>query len=193
MFRYIVANRESLSQEELARYRGFYCGVCDILREKYGINGRMVLTYDMAFLAMLLSSLYEVETSERHGVCMVHPKKEQLYLKSEIVSYAADMNIALAYYKCLDDVQDDASALARAQAKLLQKHMDAIEKTWSVQCRVMREKLEELSALEKDEKAGADACARAFGAITESIFRYREDMWAQDLGEMGMALANSSI
>lgn len=188
MFGYIVANRESLSQEELARYRGFYCGVCDTLKRQYGLNGRMVLTYDMAFLALLLSSLYEPETRERRGVCVAHPKKEQLYLTNEFVSYAADMNIALAYYKCLDDVRDDASLAAKTESKLLLRHMPQIEARHRAQCDCIREKLKELSELEKSASSGADACAAAFGAITERIFRYREDAWAEDMGAAGMAL-----
>ena len=57
MFGYVVANKTGLSEQQLARYRAFYCGLCRALRTRCGQLGRMTLTYDMALLVMLLSSL----------------------------------------------------------------------------------------------------------------------------------------
>ena len=61
MFGYVIANRSSLSDEELARYKGCYCGLCRALRLRHGSASRLTLTYDMTFLVELLSSLYEPE------------------------------------------------------------------------------------------------------------------------------------
>ena len=61
MFGYIGINRQELKVRELERYRAFYCGLCDTLRTRYGLGGQMTLTYDMTFLIILLSSLYELE------------------------------------------------------------------------------------------------------------------------------------
>ena len=65
MFGYVFAHRDSMTEEQLYRYRACYCGLCRSLRVRHGILGEMTLTYDMAFLVMLLNSLYEPE--EQHG------------------------------------------------------------------------------------------------------------------------------
>ena len=69
----------------------------------------MTLSFDMAFLAMLLSSLYEPETAEAEGRCAVHPKEKHLFFSDEWIDYAADMDVALFYFKCLDSWQDEKS------------------------------------------------------------------------------------
>ena len=59
MFGYIVANKEELSEDEFIRYRACYCGLCRELGKRYGQVDRITLTYDMLFLILLFSSLYE--------------------------------------------------------------------------------------------------------------------------------------
>ena len=59
MFGYITANMTTLDKEQQTRYRAYYCGLCRVLREQYGQVGRMTLSNDMTFLAIVLSSLYE--------------------------------------------------------------------------------------------------------------------------------------
>ena len=61
MFGFVVANQEALEPDRLRRYRAFYCGLCRALGSRYGLAARCALTYDMTFLVMLLSSLYEPE------------------------------------------------------------------------------------------------------------------------------------
>ena len=75
MFGYVLANEAHLSKEEHSRLRGFYCGLCRTLKSRYGFSGQLTLSFDMAFLAILLSSLYEPETGERTVRCAVHPKQ----------------------------------------------------------------------------------------------------------------------
>ena len=103
MFGYVVANKAGLSEQQLARYRAFYCGLCRALRTRFGQLGRMTLTYDMTFLVMLLSSLYEPETHTGANRCVPHPKTPQHWLQNEFTEYAADLNLALAYHNLLDD------------------------------------------------------------------------------------------
>ena len=56
MFGYLVAADGVLEPEELQRYRAVYCGLCRALNDKYGLAGRMALSYDMTFLILLLFS-----------------------------------------------------------------------------------------------------------------------------------------
>ena len=61
MFGHVQANLADLSEEEKKRYRAAYCGLCHTLGKRYGFWTRMALTYDLTFLSLLLSSLYEPE------------------------------------------------------------------------------------------------------------------------------------
>lgn len=40
---------------------------------------------------------------------MVHPVRKQPVRKNKVTEYAADMNVFLAYYKCVDDWKDEKS------------------------------------------------------------------------------------
>ena len=50
MYGYVIVNKPELKFKEYDRYRSYYCGLCDILREQYGIRGQVSLSYDMTFL-----------------------------------------------------------------------------------------------------------------------------------------------
>ena len=66
MFGYVSANWKELNDAQKKRYQAAYCGVCRRIREQSGNVSRLGLSYDMAFLGLLLSSLYEPEEEYRH-------------------------------------------------------------------------------------------------------------------------------
>ena len=75
MFGYVVINKKELKFREYDEYRGFYCGLCKSLSERYGISGQITLNYDMTFLAMLLTALYEEDIKAVNERCIIHPFK----------------------------------------------------------------------------------------------------------------------
>ena len=90
MFGYVTICEPELKVKDLKKYRGYYCGLCRVLKEEYGFMGQMTLTYDMTFAIILLSSLYEDTADMEMHRCKVHPVKKQLMLRNEITSYATD-------------------------------------------------------------------------------------------------------
>ena len=100
MFGYVTASKPELKMKDFYKYKAYYCGLCKVLREKYGFLGQLTLTYDMTFLVILLHSLYESDMSLEEHRCVVHPAKKQKMLYNEITEYAADMNIVLTYFIC---------------------------------------------------------------------------------------------
>lgn len=188
MFGFVTANTRELTKEETSRFCAVYCGICRGIRSSSGQAGRLSLSYDMTFLALLLMSLYEPEEGGGSNACMLHPIQKRPWIENEYVAYAADMNIALAYYNCMDDWSDDHSITARAMAKHLEKSMPQIESRWPRQCGAIRSCIETLSALEKENCPNADESANCFGALMAELLVYREDLWTPTLREMGMHL-----
>ena len=148
MFGYVMANLPELNQEQKRRYSAVYCGVCRGIRTDASNAARLGLSYDMAFLALLLMSLYEPEETAGKPACLLHPLRS--YIDNEYVRYAADMNVALAYYNCLDDVADEGKPLAKMMSGLLGKALPEIENRYSRQCGAIRECIARLSALEQE-------------------------------------------
>ena len=103
MFGYIMTSTENLPEERQGRFREFYCGLCRTLRRRHGLPGGLTLSYDMTFLAVLLNALYEPGEHRGEARCPVHPMKKRGYIDTPVMDYCADLNVALAYHKCLDN------------------------------------------------------------------------------------------
>ena len=142
----------------------------------------------MAFVSLLLMSLYEPEESVHKNACLMHPLRRRTWVENEFTRYAADMNVALAYYNFLDDWHDDKKSSARLMAGLLEKKCPSIEERYPRQCTAIRECIETLSALEKAGCSNPDEPAACFGKLLGELFVYREDLWAPILRQMGDAL-----
>ena len=110
------------------------------------------------------------------------------HLLTYYVRYAADMNVALAYYKALDDVQDDGSKTARLASSVLEKSLPEIEAQYPRQCKAMADCIAELSRLEKENCQNPDLPATCFGQLMGQLLVYEEDMWAPTLRQMGISL-----
>lgn len=188
MFGYVTASMRELTKEQQRRYGAVYCGICRRIREQSGQLARLGLSYDMAFLAILLMSLYEPEESCGKNSCLIHPITRRDWIDNEFVRYAADLNVALAYYNCLDDWQDDGRRSAKWLAEAYEKHLPEVENRWPRQCRAIQNGIEALSALEKENCPNPDEPAGAFGELMGELFVVREDLWAPTLRKMGNAL-----
>ena len=188
MFGYVSASVDELSQEQRKRYGAVYCGICRGIRESASQVARLTLRYDMAFLALLLMSLYEPEETGGGNACILHPVKHRPWIDNEYIRYAADMNVALAYYNCLDDWNDDRRLSAQAMARVLEKDNGEIEKKYPRQCAAIADCITRLSGLEKSDCANPDEPANCFGALMAELLVYREDLWAPFLRQMGHAL-----
>ena len=188
MFGYVMASAGEFSKEEKLRYQSAYCGICRQIRQRAGNAARLTLSYDMAFLALLLMSLYEPEETSGSRACALHPVNPRPWTDKAFVRYGADMNVILAYYKALDDGADENSIPAKLLAKALREDARRIAEEYPRQSAAIRDCLEQLSRLEKENCPNPDEPAGCFGALMAELLVYREDMWAPALRQMGMAL-----
>ena len=188
MFGYVTGNWGELTKEQQDRYRSVYCGICRDIRLQSSKISRMGLSYDMAFLALLLMSLYEPEEETGGSACLLHPVKHRPWVDNEYIRYSADMNVALAYYNFLDDWQDDGKLSARVMVQAMGKDYPPIAQRYPRQCQAIEQCLKRLSALEKENCPNPDRPASVFGDLMAELMVYREDMWAPTLRELGSAL-----
>ncbi len=188
MFGFVMADMKELSRQQRQRYNGIYCGICRRIRAQSSNAARMALNYDMAFLALLHSSLYEPEEESGSRACRLHPIRPRPWVENPYVSYAADMNVALAYYKAMDDYNDENKRKYKKAMDILGISMDTICEKYPRQCRAIEHDISELARLEKTECANPDLPANCFGHLMAEIFVCQEDHWSQTLREMGMAL-----
>lgn len=188
MFGYVAADPGHMDTAQFVRYRGCYCGLCRALKERCGGACRLCLTYDITFLILLLSSLYEPEERSGCARCIAHPIRAHDWWQNELTRYGAYMNAALAYYNCLDDWQDDRNLIRLLQSALLRPAAKKAAARYPRQCEAMTRQLRTLSALER-ENAGVDALADAFGALMAELFVYEaDDHWSPALRRFGAAL-----
>lgn len=188
MFGYVVANVDKLTPEEKKQYRACYCGLCKALGNRHGTISRITLTYDMTFLVLFLSALYKTDTTIETGRCIIHPLKTHSYWQNEITDYAADMNVALAYYNFLDDWTDDRKMLSLYEAKLFEQEVKLIAAKYPKKCVAISECLNELSNIEKSGELNPDIPANCFGKLMSEIFVLREDEYAENLRTFGRSL-----
>ena len=109
MFGYIVINQSEMKFKEYDVYRSYYCGLCQSLKERYGVLGQLSLNYDMTFILMLLTGLYEPEEQEAQCRCVAHPLEKHPTRRNLFTDYVADMTVLFSCYKAEDDWEDEHS------------------------------------------------------------------------------------
>ena len=186
MFGYVMANVKELEKVQRKRYASVYCGICRGIRSQCSQSCRLALSYDMAFLSLLLMSLYEPEETGGKHACLLHPGRG--WTDNQYIRYGADMNVALSYYNFLDDWQDDEKLSAKMLAKGLEKQIPAIVERYPRQCQAMENCIWRLSRLEAENCANPDEPAACFGQLMAELFVFQEDLWAPILRQMGDAL-----
>jgi hypothetical protein len=188
MFGYVNIYKPELKMKDYYKYKAYYCGLCKILKDKYGRFGQMTLSYDMTFLILLLTSLYESNTEKLQNRCMVHPVKKHDLLVNEITEYVADMNIALTYHHLRDDWQDEKSLAGLTGAEVLKRKYKQINKKYPRQCKVIEESLLKLQDSEAKKETDIDNVSRCFGELMAELFVYRQDRWEESLRKIGFYL-----
>ncbi|MFA9462860.1 MAG: DUF5685 family protein [Velocimicrobium sp.] len=188
MFGYVMVNKPELKIKDFETYQSFYCGLCKTLKTSYGRRGQVTLTYDMTFLILFLTALYEPETKIKKVSCLLHPLNKHTIRVNEISEYAADMNILVTYYKLLDDWKDDKSLKSLLASFLYRKKSNAIGETYKRQSTAIKSALQELFECEKRKETNIDVVCRCFGKLTEELFIYKEDEWEETLRKIGFFL-----
>ena len=188
MFGYITINKPELKFKEYDIYHSYYCGLCQSLKKNYGQLSRLSLNYDMTFIVMLLSGLYEVDNSYETHRCVVHPVHKQNMIMNRFSDYGAKMTIVLTYFKCKDDWNDDHKYVQRGYMKLLQKAFFNIKKEFPEKIEAIEKHLNQIEDYEKNGFDYLESIANEFGHVMGEICTYHKDEWYDELYEFGYYL-----
>ena len=189
MFGYIAPRLDQLTEAQRTRYQACYCGLCREMGHRSGHSGRLTLSHDMTFLAMLLNSLYEPGEENRTLRCPVHPLRSRSMVLSSMTSYAADMNLLLMFYKCEDHVRDDRSLVGRAGKKALNPALLRIGEAWPDQAKGVSGALNRLWQEEQSTSPDPDLLCNLSGEMLSAVFAPRlQDIWADPLRKLGAGL-----
>lgn len=218
MFGFVVADAGALSEEEKERYRAVYCGLCFALRDRYGQLSRACLTYDLTFFVLLCNSLHEPAVTQGASHCVMHPAPAppRPWARSAWTDYAADLSVALAYHKVLDDIADDGDLKARAAERLLAGAYERARTRIPEQCAEIERAMAAIRTIEEagrsneDALSGGagtacdspfsadatdavlafdpDAAAHEFGRMLGRLFAHNQGFWAKTMEELGRGL-----
>lgn len=172
MLGYVRPDKAELKVREYEVYTGYYCGVCKSIGKRYGQLSRMALSYDAAFLAIMLEALSDMPEAPAQEHCIAHPFiQKKTVIRNEAIDYAADVMLILAWYKLLDDARDEGKLYAKGTMVLLKSIFKKLRKRHPALCSGIEKHLAELSRLEQEKCAQLDLAAEAFSKIMEIIFR----------------------
>lgn len=188
MFGYIIVNKAEMKFKEFDIYHAYYCGLCQKLREKYGVTGQLSLSYDMTFLLMLLTGLYEPETTVGSCRCVAHPFEKHEIRTNLFTEYIADMNVLFTCYKCQDDWEDERKLTRLIYGKLLSGKGRQLSSCYGEKIRSISLLMQDFAEAEREGTADIDTMAGLFGKVMAQIVACREDEWSENLSRLGFYL-----
>lgn len=179
MFGYIIPAKEPLSEPQQARYRATYCGLCRALGQEYGQLSRMLLSYDITFLALLLGQEHAgaLETSQIH--CPAKLGRRVCACETDArFRHCADVSLILTYWQLRDAVQDDGALKGlppRAASGLLRRAYHQAAQRLPEFDAITRRALAQLRELELRGEPSLDRTADCFAAILKAAAAPIED------------------
>lgn len=204
MFGYVTPCKMEMKIKDYEKFKAYYCGLCNSIKNNYGNLPRLTLNFDMTFLAVLLDSLGDNKSSFTEFRCLIHPlKKRVMVVNNEALDYAAFSNTTLAYYKLMDDVQDNKTMKSKVFSLFLRNYLSKSKVEYIDVMKYTKEKLLLLNTLEAnqgdislneqlsiDEHLTIDELSHVFADLTGFIisFYYKEAPFKDDLYWLGYNL-----
>lgn len=173
MFGYVRIYKPELKVAEYEHYQGVYCSLCKQLGRRYGFFSRMTLNYDSAFLALFLTAIDERCTGFQKGRCLYHPMRKRICCRdNEHISFAADVETLLVYYKIKDNIADRGffpSLPARILLPIAFLSKKKAAKRQPEPDRIIAECIEKQTAVENAKTVSIDAASEPFARMLSKL------------------------
>lgn len=171
MLGYVIPDKGELKVREYEIYTGYYCGLCKYIGRAYGQLPRMALSYDAAFIALILASVDPAPDAPVQEHCAVHHIKRKTIIRNRAIEYSGDLMLILAWYKLLDDARDEGKLSAKAGLTAFRPIWRKLQAKHPRLCSSIGEHLDALDVLEKEHCGSIDRVAEDFAQIMDLIFR----------------------
>lgn len=169
MFGYIMADKPELRIKEYQQYRGYYCGLCRAIAE-YGQGGRILLSYDCAFLYILLSALQETSLETKRKRCIAHPMRRELTIFDTPAEYTAAVNVLLGASNLRDKKRDGQQKSADVVLLAVRQAEKKARQKYPLLAESMQKNLQALAQVEQAGETDIDRAAHPFAQLLGEIF-----------------------
>ena len=170
MFGYVQPLKPELKMKEYEAFRGYYCGLCKTIKEKYSNAARFMLNYDCAVLSLLLSSMSDEAPAVKRERCIASPFKKKTVIRSGEAAYAAAVNVILGYGKIRDTAADEGKVSAHALSVLYHGTNKRAAKDCPALAGEFEKRMGGLKRLEAQKCASVDAVADEFAQLLGAVF-----------------------
>lgn len=174
MFGYVRPYIPELKVKDHEFYRSVYCGLCRAMGKTTGQLSRFTLNYDFVFLSMVLLLANGEPFEIKRGRCIAHPFKSRAYVENNAtLSRVASLSALLVYYKTRDDAEDEKGfkkLAAKIALPFLANACKRAKNPAELEEKI-KEKLDALALLEKENTPSPDPVATVFGELLGEIAR----------------------
>ena len=181
----MTVRKDELKIREYDRYRAFYCGLCRAIGKRCGTACRMALSFEMTFLALLHTALYESETTTEHRRCVLHPVHKRAMLGNEAIDYCADLSALVSYYDLRDGWEDERRVDRLAESALLKKAALRAGENLPRQREAVVRYVNALHEVEARDDQNLDVAANLTGDMLGELYVMKQDVYERDLRELG--------
>lgn len=175
MFGYVKPDVKELLVKEHEFYKSTYCGICRSMKKHTGALSTVTITYDSVFLALVrMAYIPDSELGSSMRRCVAHPlKKKCMLTDNSAIEYTARAFAILSYYKMQDDLSDEGLA-KRMLVSATRPILSSAKKKADLGplAEIVKDRLEKISAIEKERLPSIDAPAELFGELLGEIFAY---------------------
>lgn len=191
MFGYVTPCKMEMKIKDFELFRAYYCGLCKSIQKYYGNLPRLALNYDMTFLAVLIDGLNNSRIETKTHRCYANKFNKKSYvISNDALEYAAFMNVALVYFKLVDDKNDDKSIKGTTFSLFLKRYFKKFPPHLQDKVTVIEENLSALAKMEgSNDKFSIDEISHPFANLTGEIFSsYRSENNKEPLYWLGYNL-----
>lgn len=169
MFGYVRPFKPEMKVRDFENFRAMYCGLCHTLKARYGFGSRMLLSYDMCFVALLMAGVTSCGIKTCRKRCVVSMFQKRACVNENLaLDFAADCSVILTYWKLRDSAHDEKGihALnARSAAWFLRRKYRKASDQLPAFAEAVEQGINRLDGLERANTPSLDRAADAFAAM----------------------------
>lgn len=171
MFGYVKIYKDELKCKDFEIFRSYYCGLCRALGKNCSQISRLGLSYDMTFLAIVLSGVNDTPDEWSLKPCLAHPlHKKRSVINSPVLDYVSHMSVLLTYLKLCDDFSDEKSIKALLGKIFFYPAFSKSRKKYPEKYKCLKQQLKKLQNFEKENCSSADCVADCFARLLRCLF-----------------------